>query len=193
LTGHDIGQSSHKGLSKRAILAESNLGTVVALVRPSTAGRFATLPLFEGRAMSTTTKGSERLDHRTAQEIDGFLRARRVDLARQIRRGFDERQEHAGADDSDQVASASRTLDHEVQATLVDRASQELAQVDAALDLLRERRYGLCRECGTFIGLARLRSLPFAQRCRPCQERVERTQVAESRRPLAVLAAADPD
>ena len=143
--------------------------------------------------MNTTTKGSERLDHRTAQEIERFLRARRVALARLIRRGFDERQEHAGADDSDQVASASRTLDNEVQATLVDRASQELAQVDAAIDLLRERRYGLCRECGTFIGLPRLRSLPFAQRCRPCQERAERLQRVESRRSMAVLAAADSD
>jgi DnaK suppressor protein len=140
-----------------------------------------------------TTKGSERLDNRTAQEIERFLRARRVTLARSIRRGFDDRQEHAGEDDSDQVASASRTLDNEVQATLVDRASQELAQVDAALDLLRERRYGLCRDCGDFIGLARLRSLPFAQRCRPCQERAERTQTVEPRRSLAVLAAAERD
>ncbi len=143
--------------------------------------------------MNTTTKGSERLDYRTAQEIERFLQARRVDLSRLIRRGFHERQEHAGADDSDQVASASRTLDNEVQATLVDRASQELVQVDAALDLLRERRYGLCRECSTFIGLPRLRSLPFAQRCRPCQERAERVQRVEWRRPLAVLAAADSD
>jgi RNA polymerase-binding transcription factor DksA len=147
----------------------------------------------EETAMNTTTKSSERLDHRTAQQIERFLQARRVDLSRLIRRGFDERQERVGADDSDQVASASRTLDSEVQATLMDRASQELAQVDAALDLLRERRYGLCRECGGFIGLPRLRSLPFAQRCRPCQERAERMQRVESRRPLAVLAAADSD
>ena len=80
-------------------------------------------------------------------------------LSRLIRRGLGERQEHAGAEDSDAVASASRTLDDEVQAALVDRASRELVQVDAALELLRERRYGLCRECGAFIGLARLRSL----------------------------------
>ena len=139
------------------------------------------------------TKSTERLDNRTAQEIERFLRARRQALSEVIRRRFDDRQEHAGEDDSDQVASASRTLDNEVQATLVDRASQELAQVDAAIELLRDRRYGLCRECGAFIGLARLRSLPFAQRCRPCQERAERSQAIEARRPVAALATADPD
>jgi RNA polymerase-binding transcription factor len=92
------------------------------------------------------------------------------------------------------VAAASRTLDDEVQAALVDRASRELAEVQAALELLRQRRYGLCRDCGDFIGLARLRSLPFAQRCRPCQERAEQMQMAEARRSFAAVAAAtDPE
>jgi RNA polymerase-binding transcription factor DksA len=142
--------------------------------------------------MSTMTRSRDALDRRTAQEIQRFLRIRQLALTRLIRRGFGERQGHAG-EDSDQVASASRTLDAEVQAALVDRASQELVDVMRALDLLRERRYGLCRECGGFIGLPRLRSLPFAQRCRPCQERTEQAQAAERRRPPVVVAAAEPD
>ncbi len=138
--------------------------------------------------MSTTTKSHDALDRRTAQEIGRFLRTRQLVLAGMIRRGLGERQGHAG-EDSDQVASASRTLDDELQAALVDRASRELIQVNAALELLRDRRYGLCRDCGSFIGLARLRILPFAQRCRPCQERMEQTQTAEPRRSLAAVAA----
>jgi RNA polymerase-binding transcription factor DksA len=140
--------------------------------------------------MSTISKSRDALDRRTAQEIGRFLRARQQALARLIRRGLGERQGHAG-EDSDQVASASRTLDDEVQAALVDRASRELVQVNAALELLRERRYGLCRDCGSFIGLARLRSLPFVQRCRPCQERLEQAQTPEPRRSLATVAAAE--
>jgi RNA polymerase-binding transcription factor DksA len=139
--------------------------------------------------MGTTAKGRDVVDSRTAQEIARFLEAHQLTLSRIIRRGLGERQEHA-AEDSDQVASASRTLDDEVRAALVDRASRELLQVNAALQLLEERRYGLCRDCGSFIGLARLRSLPFAQRCRPCQEQMEQEQVAEPRRPLAALLAA---
>jgi RNA polymerase-binding transcription factor DksA len=141
--------------------------------------------------MSTTVKSRDALDRRTAQEIGRFLRVRQLALSRLIRRGVGEREPQAG-EDSDQVASASRTLDDEVQAALIDRASRELIQVNAALDLLKDRRYGLCRDCGEFIGLARLRTLPFAQRCRPCQERLERAQTAEVRRSLAAVAAAEP-
>lgn len=142
--------------------------------------------------MSTTTKSRDGLDGRTAREIAHFLRARQVTLSGLIRRGLGERERegHTG-EDSDQVALASRTLDDEVQAALVDRASRELVQVNAALDLLNERRYGMCRECGGFIGLPRLRSLPFAQRCRPCQQMLERMQTVEPRRSLAVAMAAD--
>jgi RNA polymerase-binding transcription factor DksA len=140
--------------------------------------------------MRTTTKRRDPVDRRTAQEMGRFLQARQESLAGLIRRGLGERQSHAG-EDSDQVASAKRTLDDEVQAALVDRASRELIQVNAALELLRGRRYGLCRECGEFIGLARLRTLPFAQRCRPCQEGMERSQAAEARRPAAAVAVAE--
>jgi RNA polymerase-binding transcription factor DksA len=142
--------------------------------------------------MSTNPRRPDGVDRKTARETERFLRDRQLVLARLIRRGLGERQEHAG-EDSDVVASASRTLDDEVQATLVDRASRELVQVDAALELLRERRYGLCRDCGDFIGLPRLRSLPFAQRCRPCQERMEQAATAEPRRSLAAVAVAEPE
>jgi RNA polymerase-binding transcription factor DksA len=168
------------------------LGTAVAALRHPTTRRPTTPSRIEVTAMSTTTKSGDALDRRTALEIKRFLSARQVALTHQIRRGFGEREGYAG-EDSDQVASASRTLDAEVQAALVDRASRELLQVDAALELLRERRFGLCRDCGGFIGLARLRSLPFAQRCRPCQERMERAQAAEPRRSLAAVATAEPE
>ena len=142
--------------------------------------------------MSTTTKSREPLDRQTVREIERFLQARRLALSNLIRRGLGERQEPP-ADEGDAEATASRTLESEVQAALVDRASRELVEVDAALELLRERRYGHCRDCADFIGLARLRSLPFAQRCRPCQERAERAQSVESRRSLPALAIAEPD
>jgi hypothetical protein len=61
---------------------------------------------------------------------------------------------------------------------LVDRASRELIQVNAALDLLRDRRYGLC-DCGAYR-LPRLRSCPRPA-MRPCQERMEPTRPRNQR------------
>ena len=142
--------------------------------------------------MSTATNDREMLDRRTAQEIERFLQERQLTLASVIRRGLGERQE-SPTDEGDEEATASRTLEAEVQAALVDRASRELLQVNAALELLREGRYGYCRDCADFIGLARLRSLPFAQRCRPCQARAEQAQAIEPRRSLATLATVESD
>jgi RNA polymerase-binding transcription factor DksA len=165
-------------------------GTGVAALRHPTARRSTTPSRVGVTPMTMTVKSRDNLDRRTAQEIARFLRARQVTLAGLIRRGLGERQGPSG-EDSDEVALASRTLDDEVQAALVDRASRELHQVNAALDLLEEQRYGLCRECGGFIGLPRLRSLPFAQRCRPCQGQMERRQAVEPRRSLAAVGAAE--
>jgi RNA polymerase-binding transcription factor DksA len=164
-------------------------GTLIAHPHKTTRSRITTARI-EVRVMSTATRNREVLDRRTALEIERFLQARQAALSSLIRRGLGERQEPP-AEEGDEEATASRTLESEVQAALVDRASRELGQVDAALELLRQRRYGHCRDCAEFIGLARLRSLPFAQRCRPCQERAERAQTLESRRSLAALATAE--
>jgi DnaK suppressor protein len=46
-------------------------------------------------------------------------------------------------------------------------------QLDQALRKLDEGTYGLCEDCGGQISEARLKVLPFAQRCVACQEKAE--------------------
>jgi DnaK suppressor protein len=48
---------------------------------------------------------------------------------------------------------------------------------------LEEGRYGLCFECGDEISEARLRALPFAVRCKDCEE--AREIAAQRERTLA--------
>jgi DnaK suppressor protein len=45
-----------------------------------------------------------------------------------------------------------------------------LTQIDTALRRLDEGLYGNCFECGDGIAEARLRALPFAVRCRDCEQ-----------------------
>jgi len=54
--------------------------------------------------------------------------------------------------------------------------SETLARVTAALAHLEAGTYGRCMECGGEIAEARLRALPFASRCRDCEDAVERTR-----------------
>jgi DnaK suppressor protein len=66
----------------------------------------------------------------------------------------------------------------------MDRRTQQATQIQDALARLADGRYGFCQECDEFIGVPRLRALPFAQRCRDCQgqaERRARREVALSR------------
>jgi len=56
--------------------------------------------------------------------------------------------------------------------------SETLNKIDAALRRLEENTYGDCFECGDEISQARLRALPFAVRCKDCEEARE---VAEQR------------
>jgi RNA polymerase-binding transcription factor DksA len=51
----------------------------------------------------------------------------------------------------------------------------ELREVDAARRRLAEGVYGVCVDCGSDIGLQRLRAEPAAARCIECQERHEKT------------------
>jgi RNA polymerase-binding transcription factor DksA len=65
---------------------------------------------------------------------------------------------------------ASDLNQQEVELTLARVERGRLALVDAALQKLADGRYGTCEECGSLIGLPRLRALPWAQRCRRCVE-----------------------
>jgi len=43
-----------------------------------------------------------------------------------------------------------------------------------ALERIESGQYGICEECEQPIARTRLRAVPYARRCRGCQERLER-------------------
>ena len=53
---------------------------------------------------------------------------------------------------------------------LIEMKSRTLARINDALQRLEAGRYGVCVDCEEAIGKARLEALPFADRCRGCQE-----------------------
>ena len=53
--------------------------------------------------------------------------------------------------------------------------SQVLDRINEAVRLIDEGAYGYCAECDEAIALARLRALPFAIRCKDCEEAREYT------------------
>ncbi len=57
-----------------------------------------------------------------------------------------------------------------IDAAMVEITSRTLQDIEGALQRLRSGKYGACSECGAEIPPARLRAMPFAERCRDCQE-----------------------
>lgn len=74
----------------------------------------------------------------------------------------------------DELDEARALADIETEASLIERAEVKLHAIDAAFELLREGRYGLCAACGEEIPLERLRVLPFAINCVDCQRKRNR-------------------
>lgn len=63
----------------------------------------------------------------------------------------------------------------EIDLAVLQIKSETLTRITAALRRLDQGHYGTCVECSHEIAAARLRALPFAVRCTPCEERRETT------------------
>ena len=117
--------------------------------------------------MPLTTQQRSHLERRLKEE-----RALALEL---IHRNTDEL---AGGADQDQSGSTSRvpfhpadlgtdTIDEEIQASNTTRVSNELAEIDAALEKLYSapESFGRCEDTGRDIPFERLDIIPWAKTC----------------------------
>ena len=70
----------------------------------------------------------------------------------------------------DQGESSEVDIQDEIGFALIQMKAETLHKIDVALRRLGEGTYGDCFECGDEIAEARLRALPFAVRCRDCED-----------------------
>jgi RNA polymerase-binding transcription factor DksA len=106
-------------------------------------------------------------------DLLSLLTARRQETEARYKQALAQQLSGSAAGDSEGVhgwkASREGGADLEVLQTL-DRT---LKQIDTALARLHAGQYGLCSSCSGSIPLARLRAVPFATQCVPCQTRRE--------------------
>ena len=70
----------------------------------------------------------------------------------------------------DAVESSEADIQEDIELALIQMKSETLNKVDDALLRLEQGNYGNCFECGEEIAEKRLRALPFAVRCKDCEE-----------------------
>jgi DnaK suppressor protein len=91
----------------------------------------------------------------------------------------------------DQGESSEVNIQEEIEFALIQMKAETLNKIDAALRRLEEGSYGNCVDCGDEIAETRLRALPFAVRCKNCEEAretvEERDRIMAQRRDSSTL------
>jgi DnaK suppressor protein len=73
-----------------------------------------------------------------------------------------------GTDDEHDPEGATLAFERQHTAALLERAREQLAAIEVALERVRDGRYGLCVRCGQPIGDDRLAARPAAPTCIRC-------------------------
>jgi DnaK suppressor protein len=79
----------------------------------------------------------------------------------------------------DAVESSEADIQEDIEFALIQMKAETLNKVNDALNRLEDGDYGNCFECGGEIAEKRLRALPFAVRCKDCEEAREMAEQRE--------------
>ena len=133
------------------------------------------------RSAKRTTTAVESLSVRHA-ELKRMLEGRRRDILSEVQgRIRDVRAEGSDKphDVLDQGESSDVDIQEDIEFALIQMKAETLNKIDEALSRLEEGTYGHCFECGDEIAEQRLRALPFAVRCKDCEEARENAENRE--------------
>ena len=72
------------------------------------------------------------------------------------------------------LATTLDNYDREFSLGLADNEQKILNRIDAALERIENNAYGVCELCEKKISKARLKVVPYAELCVPCQEKQEK-------------------
>jgi len=70
----------------------------------------------------------------------------------------------------DDVETSDASIQEEIGFALIGLKSETLRLIEIAIRRMDDGSYGQCLECGSQISEQRLRALPFAARCRDCED-----------------------
>jgi len=132
--------------------------------------------------MATTTK-STKVASKTSRynELRTMLEERRRELLSEVQGKIRDVRAESGKerDVLDQGESSEVDIQEDIEFALIQMKSETLNKINEALRRLEEGTYGNCFECGDEIAHARLRALPFAVRCKDCEEARENAEQRE--------------
>jgi DnaK suppressor protein len=115
------------------------------------------------------------------EELKTMLEELRRELVREVHvriRAARTEHGHAGIG-LDEAEASDVDIQEEIGFTLIQMKTEALDKINTALRRIDEGTYGVCFECGDEIAGPRLRALPFAVRCKDCEETREMAERRE--------------
>jgi DnaK suppressor protein len=108
-------------------------------------------------------------------DLKAILEGRRGELVRELQDKIRAARSDGLTDRDvlDDAESSELDVQDDIAFALIQLKTEMLNQIDGALRRLGEGSYGDCVQCGDEIADARLRALPFAVRCRDCEQSCE--------------------
>ncbi|HEX5474582.1 MAG TPA: TraR/DksA family transcriptional regulator [Vicinamibacterales bacterium] len=133
--------------------------------------------------MSTHKTPGEQMNRERYAELKRILEERRREIMNEVHGKMrDVRTEGAGNQVQgvlDAAESSEADIQDDIEFALIQMKTETLSKIEEALRRLEEGSYGYCFECGEEVSERRLRALPFAVRCKNCEEAREVAQRRE--------------
>jgi len=131
----------------------------------------------------TQRDGGERMSQTRYSELKAMLDGRRREIQAEVQGKMRDVRAAGEAtkvnDVFDAVESSEADIQEDIEFALIQMKSETLNKINDALSRLEHGDYGYCFDCGEEIAEKRLRALPFAVRCKDCEEAREVAQQRE--------------
>ncbi len=124
--------------------------------------------------MKTRTTTQTAIARDRYVELKRILEERRREILSQVQEKMRDVRAEGALGESQGVLDSAETSEADIQDdiefALIQMKSETLHKIEEALARLDEGTYGYCFECGDEVSERRLRALPFAVRCKDCEE-----------------------
>jgi DnaK suppressor protein len=148
----------------------------------------------KARTITSKTSKAETTRGRYV-ELKRILEERRREILAQVQEKMRDVRAEGGIGEGQGVLDAAESSEADIQDdiefALIQMKSETLHRIEEALARLAEGTFGNCFECGDEISERRLRALPFAVRCKDCEEARElaerRERVMSQRRSSGMM------
>jgi len=124
--------------------------------------------------MATTTTRKTQTNTGRYEDLKRMLEERRREILNEVQEKIRDVRAEGSSGKLHQVLdsgeSSEADIQEDIEFALIQMKAETLSKINEALTRLEEGAYGNCFECGEEIAEQRLRALPFAVRCKDCEE-----------------------